>query len=170
MITAQEIFPIGQIHKPHALQGELSCSFTNTVFDDAEAPYFVVEMDNIFVPFFIESYRFKTDTTALIKLQDIDSELEANRMSNKTIYLPNAYLEQTSEENATMQDLVGFEVIDLEKGMLGTVSEVDESTLNTLFVLNDGELLIPANDAFVEHVDYPTRKIIVNIPEELLDL
>ena len=170
MITSNEIFPIGQIHKPHGLQGELSCSFTNTVFDDAEAPYFVVEMDNIFVPFFLESYRFKTDTTALVKLQDVENEIDANRMSNKTIYLPNEYLEQTSEENATLQDLVGFDVIDVEKGSLGTISEVDESTMNVLLVLNDGALLIPANDAFVEHVDYPTRKIIVKIPDELLQL
>ena len=170
MITSKEIFPIGQIHKPHGLQGELSCSFTNTVFDDADAPYFVVEMDNIFVPFFIETYRFKTDTTALVKMQGVDNDSEANRMSNKTIYLPNQHLDQISEANVTLQDLVGFELMDVNKGALGSISEVDESTMNVLFVLNDGELLIPANDAFVEHVDYPTRKIIVNIPEELLDL
>lgn len=170
MITSNEIFPIGQIHKPHGIYGELSCSFTNLVFDDADALFFVVEVDRIFVPFFLESYRFKTDTTALVKFDGINNEKEADELSNKTIYLPISYREEVNEENTTLQDLVGFELIDAEKGSLGEIEAVDETTLNTLFCLRDGDLLIPANDAFVEHVDYATRRIFVNVPAELLDL
>ena len=47
MIRKDELFPIGTTHAPHALQGEITCSFTNTVFDEADAPFFVLEIVEI---------------------------------------------------------------------------------------------------------------------------
>jgi 16S rRNA processing protein RimM len=49
---------------------------------------------------------------------------------------------------------------------------VDESTVNTLFVIErpDGEeLLIPAQEAFIEDIDHDERIIIFNLPEGLLE-
>ena len=74
MITREELIRIGRFNKPHGVKGELSFTFTDDVFDRTECPYIVCEIDGIFVPFFIEEYRFKSDTTALIKLEDVDNE------------------------------------------------------------------------------------------------
>ena len=73
MITREELIKIGRFNKPHGVKGELSFTFTDDVFDRTECPYIVCEIDGIFVPFFIEEYRFKSDTTALIKLEDVDN-------------------------------------------------------------------------------------------------
>lgn len=170
MIRLDELFPIGSTHKPHALQGEITCSFTNTVFDDAEAPYFVLDIDNVLVPFFLESYRFKNDTTALVKFEGIDTEKAALELADTTIYLPLEYREQSDEENVTLQDLIGFEMIDKQAGLLGILTDVDDSTLNTLFIIEDGKIVLPAHDEFVEDVDYDGKKIYMNIPQELLEL
>ena len=78
MITREELIRIGRFNKPHGVKGELSFTFTDDVFDRTECSYIVCEIDGIFVPFFIEEYRFKSDTTALIKLEDVLFEVEYN--------------------------------------------------------------------------------------------
>ena len=63
MIERDELIKIGRFNKPHGVKGELSFTFTDDVFDRTDCPYIVCEIDGIFVPFFIEEYRFKSDTT-----------------------------------------------------------------------------------------------------------
>ena len=67
MISLDEIFPIGQINKPHGVNGELSFTFSSDVFDTEEIPYLIMEIEGIPVPFFIEEYRFKPPVSALTK-------------------------------------------------------------------------------------------------------
>ncbi len=170
MINKDDLFPIGRTHGPHALQGEVTCSFTNTVFDDADAPFFVLEMDGILVPFYLEWYRFKTETTALVKFDGVDAERDARELAGKTIYLPTAYRELSEPEAVTLHDLIGFEVYDREAGPLGQVTAVEDSTLNVLFIIDGGRLMLPAHDAFVDRVDYAGRAIYMHLPEGLKDL
>ena len=93
MIKRDELIKIGQFNKPHALQGEISFTFTDDIFDRSEAPYLVCEIDGIFVPFFIEEYRFRTDTTALMILENIYSSEDANMFTNLDDYFPKSYIE-----------------------------------------------------------------------------
>ena len=66
----------------------------------------------------------------------------------------------------------GFTLIDSEKGTLGVISEVDQTTDNVLFVIptEDDELLIPAGDEFVDEIDHENKILYVTLPEGLLDL
>ena len=65
MIREGEVFKIGQFAKPHGIKGELSLVTNSDVLEDAEDPYIVCEMDGILVPFFVEDFRYKTDTVGL---------------------------------------------------------------------------------------------------------
>lgn len=69
MIKKDEVFKIGIFNKPHGVKGEISFTFTDDIFDRVECEYLVCLLDGIFVPFFIEEYRFRSDTTALVKLK-----------------------------------------------------------------------------------------------------
>ena len=80
MITRDDLMQIGQIVKPHGLQGEVAFTFTSDIFDETEPPCFICELDGIFVPFFIESYRFKNDETALVKFEGVNSADEAKEL------------------------------------------------------------------------------------------
>ena len=77
MIRRDEVYKIGILNKPHGVRGELLFTFTDDIFDRVEADYIVCLMDGILVPFYIEEYRFRTDTTALIKLEDVDTAEQA---------------------------------------------------------------------------------------------
>lgn len=172
MISKTEVFPIGQINKPHGVNGEMSFSFTSDIFDREDVPYFVFEMQGILVPFFIDEYRFKGSTTGLLKLDGITTEEQARDFYGQTIYLPKKFLEKVEDAEIELDYFAGFTLIDAEKGVLGVISEVDQTTENVLFVIPtpDDELLIPAGEEYIEEIDHERKIIRVRLPEGLLDL
>ena len=71
MIKKEEVYKIGLFNKPHGIHGELQFTFTDDIFDRVDCDYLICLLDGIFVPFFIEEYRFRSDSTALVKLEGI---------------------------------------------------------------------------------------------------
>ncbi len=88
MIKKDEVFKIGIFNKPHGVKGEISFTFTDDIFDRVECEYLVCLLDGIFVPFFIEEYRFRSDTTALVKLEGVDTSEKARMFTNVEVYFP----------------------------------------------------------------------------------
>lgn len=159
-------------NKPHGIHGELSFTFTDDAFDRTECPYLVCQIDGIFVPFFIEEYRFRGENSALLKLEDIDSDSDARPFTNTDVYFPKSYLEDDEEQTAPGDYFIGFEITDQAHGYLGKITHVDDSTINVLFVVNynNKELLIPANEDFILNIDEDKKTIRTQIPEGLLQL
>lgn len=173
MIRRDELIKIGQFNKPHGVKGEISLTFTDDVFDRAESPYIVCCIDNIFVPFFIEEYRFKTDTTALIKLVDVDSDNDARMFANLEVFYPKRYYIENDEEETPDDYFIGYTICDITHGTLGEVVAIDDSTINVLFVVEapDGkELLIPVQETFVCAIDEEKRIIQMDLPDGLIEL
>lgn len=172
MIKVEDVYRIGLINKPHGVHGELLFSFDDDIFDRMEAEYIICMMDGILVPFFFESYRFRSDSTALIKLEGIDTEQQARRMTNVEVFFPKEHAEELEDNELTWSYFVGFLIKDVNEGEIGKVIDVDDSTINTLFVVdhNDTEVLIPAQEDFIVDLDRGKRVITMQIPAGLLDL
>ena len=64
----EEVFKIGQFAKPHGIKGELSLLTQCDLFEETDDPYIVCEMDGILVPFFVEEYRYKSESVLLLTL------------------------------------------------------------------------------------------------------
>ena len=172
MIRPEEVYCIGKFTRTHGVQGEMAMSFTDDVFDRTDCPYLVCSMDGILVPFFIEEYRFKSDNVALIKFERIDTNEAASIFTNKEVYFPKSYAEEAEDGEYSWQYFIGFDTEDATHGHLGELVDVDESTVNTLFVVerpNGEEILIPAQEAFIEDIDHEGRLIKFNLPDGLLD-
>ena len=145
MIKKDEIFKIGIFNKPHGVKGEVSFTFTDDIFDRVDCEYLVCLLDGIFVPFFIEEYRFRSDTTALVKLEGVDTAEKARMFTNVEVYFPKKYVEQDdeTEDIPTWNFFIGFKVKDVRHGDLGEIVAVDDSTMNVLFAIEkDGEELL----------------------------
>jgi 16S rRNA processing protein RimM len=171
MILKSELISIGKLYKPHGISGEITFAFTSEAFDRKESPYWVLEIDGILVPFFVESYRFKTNETALVKFEGIDSEKKAKELNNTEVYFP-ARLVDVEEEAESWNFYVGFNVYDEHAGYIGEVIEVDDSTINVLFTLslNGKEILMPVAEEFFTEIDLENWEMHVNLPEGLLEL
>lgn len=171
MIKKDDVFKIGMFNKPHGVKGELSFTFTDDIFDRTECEYLVCLLDGIFVPFFIEEYRFRSDSTALVKLEGVETSEKARMFTNVDVYFPKQYAEEDeSEEVPTWSFFIGFKVKDVKHGDLGEIVAVDDSTMNVLFAIEkDGEeLLLPAHEEFILKLDKKKRLLTVQIPEGLL--
>ena len=172
MIRPEEVYKIGMFNKPHGISGELQFTFTDDIFDRVEAEYVVCPMDGILVPFFIESYRFRSDTTALMKLEGVDTQEQARAFTNTPVYFPVKHAEEAGPGELSWDFFTGFRVEDTVHGHLGEVTDVDTSTPNTLFVIDHAgeELLVPAREEFILDIDTKHRVITVRLPEGLIDL
>ena len=172
MIRREEVYKIGLFNKPHGIHGELQFTFTDDVFDRVDADYLVCLLDGIFVPFFIEEYRFRSDSSALVKLEGIDTAERARMFTNVEVYFPVKHAEEAEDGSLSWSFFVGFLMEDTRYGVLGEVVDVDTTTVNTLFVVDakDGELLVPAQEEFILGISREQKLITVELPEGLLNM
>lgn len=178
MIRNSEVFKIGFITKQRGLRGEVEMSFTDDCFDSGTSDYLVIEMDGILVPFFWEEYSFKTDDTAIIKFEDIDTDIKARTLVKHSVYYPKKHVTtpKNQKDCATLSSykaLTGFEVLNAKSEILGKIVHVDDSSANILLTINhegSKELLVPFHNDFLIAFDLRERTIQIDIPEELLHL
>ena len=169
MIKQEEVYRIGRLGKTHGVKGEVSLQFDDDIFDRVDADYLVLELDGILVPFFIEEYRFRSDTVALIKFEDVDTQQRANELTGCDVYFPRA-LAADDEGEVSLSLLVGFDLVEANGGTtIGRIAAIDDTTANLLFELEDGRL-IPANDDLIRDIDTQRKTIKMEIPEGLLEL
>lgn len=171
MIRKDEVYKIGVLNKPHGIHGELQFTFSDDIFDRTEAEYIICSMDGILVPFFIEEYRFRSDSSALIKLEGIDNAEKARIFTNTEVFFPINAAQATDDGQYSWNFFVGFEVEDKTHGTLGKIIDIDDATLNTLFIIDyqNDELLIPACEEFIIEIIPNERRIVMQLPEGLLE-
>lgn len=157
-------YRIGCIGRLHGIRGELTFTFDDDVFDRVDADYVFLKTDGLLVPFFFEEYRFKNDREAIVKFEDIDDRDTAVMYVGCEVYFPRELAD--NDGKTTYASLIGFEIYDGDK-RIGTVQSVDDSTMNVLFVLQDGTL-IPAADELIEDIDSQKKRITMSLPEGLI--
>ena len=168
MIKEDEVYKIGRIGKPHGISGEVTLRFSDDVFDRLDADYLVLMVDGILVPFFIEEYRFRSDEVALVKFEDIDTKDRASELTGCDVFFPR-HLADAGDDVLTWSQIVGYDIVDvLSDKTIGRIEAVDETTINTLLELSDGTL-IPAADEFIEDIDHEERKLMMRLPEGLVN-
>ena len=169
MIKKEEVYKIGRLGKSHGIRGEVSFLFDDDVFDRVDADYLILDIDGILVPFFLEEYRFKSDANALVKFDGIDTLERAKELTGCDVYFPRE-LSDEDDEHISWAEIIGYKLVDSETGTVaGTIASVDDSTINTLFELEDGRL-IPASEELIQKIDTKKHQIEIKLPEGILEL
>ena len=169
MISEQDVYKIGQIGRTHGIKGEVTFNFTDDVWDRAESEYLFLRVEGILVPFFLEEYRFRSDSTALLKFLDYDSANDVQFLIGCEVLFPHALTPEVGEDDEyTWRYFTGFELFDETAGHIGTIDCVDDSTQNVLFQV--GERFIPAAEDWITDINHKERTISMSLPEGLLDL
>lgn len=110
-----------------------------------DLPTFVfVKRDGLFVPFRSEQIAELVGEEGFVLRSDVQVE---------------------GDGTLTWQDLVGYTIED-EGKVVGKIAQVDESTINTLAILED-ERMIPLHEDFIVEIDEDARILRVNLPFEL---
>ena len=178
MINRQDLVEIGMVQKTHGIQGEIVVTLDRDVDFDA-LPCVIMDIDGLWVPFFIDGFRPRSTESVLLHLEGIESERDAAELSRKTVYAVRAQLpedEDGYDDGLTADRLIGYTLHDdnAEGAPVGEIEAIREITpANWLFEVRtpDGrELLIPIATDLITGVDTDTRTIYMELPEGLTDL
>ena len=160
--------------RTHGLKGEINFQFTDDVWDATDSDYIICEVEGILVPFFIEEYRFRSDSTAIMKLEDIDTADAAQFLVNCPVFFEKKHQEERGEDEVSLNYFVGFKMLDGDTGNeIGTIIDIDDKTDNWLFIVErtDGsEVMIPAHEEFIAEIKQEDNVMVMDLPLGLLDL
>lgn len=183
MITADSITPIGTILKTHGVKGELT--MTTSIPEVIEPGVcLVMDVDGIYVPFFVASTRSKSGGSILITIDGYTTDDAVRYLTGKQVFMPDDRLrelipesEDEDDDNIYLDDLKGMTLIDEEGRKVGVVTGYDDSTANVVLTIECDSpadqskvVFVPfAADLFID-IDYYNRTLQLEIPEGLLEL
>ncbi len=164
---------VGFFRKTHGVFGELVLEFEPQFEMSIEnADRFFVEIEGLLVPFFVvdEGFRFKTDNSAIITLDWVDSEKYAKRLVGSSVYLFKNEIVVLPDE-FTDSELINYLLIDETLGDIGIIEQIDNYSGNIVITVNyrGKELLVPFNDDFLVNLDKHKKTVTLKFPEGLLD-
>ena len=163
MITSEQVIAIGRITRTHGKRGELQCLTSNEYWDNAEATFLILGINNILVPFRVLDWRGKGSDSLIFQLDCINDEQSAQQLIGCQAYMLASDLSKEDELLPTWQSLTGYRVLDTDQGELGTILHVDETTINTLITL-DNDQLIPLHEDFIIDIDQQNKLLTICLP------
>ena len=169
----EDCFYLGKIAKKFSFKGEV------LIYLDTDEPELYENMESVFVefnknlvPFFIENSSIHKNDFLRVQFEDVDNEEEADKLLGAAVYLPLSLLPKLEGNKFYFHEVIGFEIEDLRIGVFGKIQSINDSTAQPLFeVLNgDVEILIPMIDHFLVKIDRENKKVIMNLPEGLVEM
>ena len=161
---------IGYISKTHGLKGHIILRLNELINIDEEAIKSVfLDINGSQVPYFIEECR-PNNTGYIVKLETIDTVDTSKKLIGKKAFaLPDFIL----ENDESLNEFIGYAVIDSKLGNIGNIAAVDEKTDNAIVKVihpSGVEIILPFNDDFIIEIDDDLKTIEFNAPEGLIEM
>ena len=169
----EDCFYLGKIAKKFSFKGEV------LIYLDTDEPELYEDMESVFVefnknlvPFFIENSSLHKGDFLRVQFEDVITEEEADKLIGCEIYLPLSMLPKLEGNKFYFHEVIGFEIEDLKLGVFGVIESINDSSAQPLFEVLNGsvELLIPMIDPFLVKVDRENKKVVMDLPDGLIDM
>ena len=166
----EDCYYLGKVTKPFGYKGEVVLFLDvddMSLYQELDSVF--VEMNNQLIPFFIETVHFKNNK-AIVRFTDVRLE-ESQKLIGCSLYLPLSLLPKLDGKSFYFHEVKGFEVVDNEKGNIGSIENILDYPGQDLFQIihNGKEILIPAIDSVIKSVDRAEKIIYITAPEGLID-
>lgn len=171
---------IGSIVKTHGFDGALVINTENQINIELiencinKKGFVFINIDEIQVPFFItEKTKVLNNKSILIYLDDIFNDNQAKKYISSKIFVEDDCFDKKIEAKLIVNhDLIGFLVIDENLGIIGNIFDFINIPSNPLLIVkkSDKEILIPINDDFIIEINNEDKKIIIELPEGLIEI
>ena len=126
---------------------------------------------------FIDNFEYEIESVKiqknlfLLKLNELNSVEEAEKLKNKVIYANEDEMPPLPEGIYYIKDIMGLEVYDGERH-IGKITDWIETGANNVYVIKrpkGKDVLIPAIDSVIKKIDIANNKMSVNMLEGLMD-
>ncbi|MBP5516304.1 MAG: 16S rRNA processing protein RimM [Bacteroidales bacterium] len=170
-MTQDECFQLGKITKPFGFKGQV------VFFLDVDCPTDYEGLDAVFVetksglvPYFIKELNINGNK-AVVTFEELTAD-EAHSLVGCRLFLPLEMLPKLTGNKFYFHEVIGWHVVDAEKGDIGTIESVMENPAQPLFQImkNGVEILIPIIDPVIKKVDRKEKIMYIEAPNGLIDL
>ena len=169
----EDCFYLGKIAKKFSFKGEV------LIYLDTDEPELYEDMESVFVdfnknliPFFIVSSNLHKNDFLRVKFEDVDDEAAADEIIGREVYLPISMLPKLEGNKFYFHEVIGFDIEDKRLGVFGKIVSVNDSSAQPLFEVVNGtvEILVPMIDQFLVKIDRENKKVIMDLPEGLVEI
>jgi len=169
----EDCFYLGKIVKKYSFKGEVLLKLDTDqpeLYEHLDALF--LDINNSLIPYFVDKSQLHKSNLLRLKFEDVSSEIDAEQLLKKEVYLPLALLPKLEGNTFYYHEIIGFQVVDENFGSVGLISGVNDSSAQVLFEIdrNGIEILIPLNDDIISSVDRTNKTVTVNTPPGLIDL
>jgi len=169
----EKCFYLGKIVKKYSFKGEVLAKLDTDqpdIYENLDALF--IDINNNLIPFFVEKSQLHKSNLLRLKIEDVTSESDADVLLKKDLYLPMELLPKLEGNTFYYHEIIGFQVIDENFGLVGQITGVNDTTTQALFEIDhDGkEVLIPINDDIIDSVDRTAKTVSVKTPSGLIEL
>ncbi len=171
MLNISEFVDVGYVSKSHGIEGNVVLRINDSFPDETDEIEFIfIEIDGGLVPFKIVEINLRNSLTALLKVEDIDTDEQLKRLIGCPVFFAKKDLNSNISESNT--DITGYLLFDKKQGEIGLIDSVLDYKTNELIriLLNKKEILIPFNNELVVSIDNKKKEIIMRLPDGLLDI
>lgn len=160
---------IGKVVNTHSLKGDLKVQvYSNNIdrFENLDIVYFDKELKNFYE---IERVKYHKNNV-LLKLKGFDDINDVEKFKNNFIYI-DKYEQgiELEEDEYYIEDLIGMQVFDENKGNIGKITDVIQREYQDLLEVNKS-IYIPYVDEFIMVVDLENKIVKVKLIEGMLEL
>lgn len=169
----EECFYLGKIVSKHSFRGEVLVKLDTDepeIYEQMESVF--VSLGNNLVPFFIEHSQLHKSSLLRVRFEEVQDEAAADSLMGAALYLPLEMLPKLSGNKFYYHEIIGFSLMDVNYGNIGSVTAVNDQAAQALIVAEkEGKsLLIPITDAIIQKVDRKNKVLHLNTPEGLVAL
>ncbi len=170
-----DIVEIGHTKKPHGLKGEVKVGIEERYLEDLlNADLVLLEIKGKPTPYFVENVR--AGNAIILKLEEVNTPDAALSVAGKRMWLRAQDIIPDHEremeiETTPYAHCAGYTIFDGETE-IGKILEIVELPQSEMAVImyNNREVYIPLNQVFVKKIYNAAKRLVMELPEGLLDL
>jgi len=163
---------LGRIVKAHGFDGTVTVKLERAFIENYSQPESVfLEIEGKPVPFFISRSVFSGSDTLHLGFSGYDSVDKVAEFAGCRIFLTSEAEE--NEDDFLAEDMIGYILISGEEELVGRIREMTENSgqiIMTVSTDNGKEILVPFHEDLLISFDRKKKKIVMDLPEGLMDI
>ncbi len=168
---------IGKITDAHGIKGEIAVFVFSGNIDDESSWYNQIQELTL-------SFRGRFETFKILRkrihkkgficlLENFLDRNKAEYYSGCEVWIDSSYFVSQDGEALYLSEILHFEVSDELHGLLGIIEGFSFNGIQDLLIikkLKKADIEIPFVKEFVKNIDYKNKKIVLSLPEGLLEI
>lgn len=169
-----ELRKIGKVKSSHGIRGEVyALVFSHDVsWLDKDVVLHIGKSEQSAIQYKLKKFREHKDGFIAI-LDGVVDRNQSDLLAQQEIWVDASYFQSEEGESIYLVEIENFEVLDQVLGSIGRIVGFSTNTMQDLLVVKNTEgkeYEIPFVEEFVEEINYDTQKIMMNLPEGLLQI